>query len=104
MRYKLVIYVPVVNGDEVRQAIGEAGAGRVGNYVNCSFTSRGVGRFLPLDGANPAIGEVGKAEAVEEERIEVTVDESALASVISALKKVHPYEEPAYDVYKLEDL
>lgn len=104
MKYKLVVYVPIANADVVRETIGGAGGGKIGNYSHCSFSSRGVGRFLPLDGANPHIGEVGKMEAVEEEKIEVTVDESVLSSVISAMKKVHPYEEVAYDVYRLEEI
>ncbi len=104
MKYKLVVYVPVANADEVREAIGNAGGGKIGNYSHCSWSTRGVGRFLPLPGANPTIGEVGKMEAVEEERIETIVDEQFLTSVISAMKKVHPYEEVAYDVYKLEEL
>lgn len=104
MKYKLVVFVPTENADEVRQTIGDAGAGRIGNYSHCSFSTRGVGRFLPLDGANPTIGEVGKLEAVEEERIETVVDGEILQSVIAAIKKVHPYEEVALDVYKLEDI
>lgn len=104
MKYKLVVYVPVANADEVREAIGNAGGGKIGNYSHCSFSSRGMGRFLPLEGANPTIGEVGKMEAVEEEKIETVMEEEFLAPVISAMKKVHPYEEVAYDVYKLEEL
>lgn len=103
MKYKLVVFVPLENADKVREAIGSAGGGKIGSYSHCSWSTRGVGRFLPLPGANPTIGEVGKMEEVEEERIETVVDEQLLSSVISAMKKVHPYEEVAYDVYKLED-
>lgn len=101
-KFKLIVYVPEANADEVRQAMGEAGAGKIGNYTFCSFSAKGIGRFLPGDGANPAIGEVGKPEAVAEERIEVTCDQNVLADVIASMKRVHPYEEVAYDVYRLE--
>ncbi|NTW46484.1 MAG: hypothetical protein HGB18_05610 [Candidatus Moranbacteria bacterium] len=100
--YKLVTFVPVPNADAVRDAMGKAGAGRIGNYSFCSFSSRGTGRFLPGDGANPTIGEVGRPEAVEEERIEVLVTEETIDMVIVAMKSAHPYEEVAYDVYPLE--
>ena len=100
--YKLVVYVPLTHADRVREAIGSAGGGKLGNYSHCSFSSRGQGRFLPLDGANPHIGSVGTAAIVEEERIEVTVDEDVLEKVIQAMEDAHPYDEIAYDVYKLE--
>lgn len=86
----------------VREAMGKAGAGRIGNYEFCSFSSRGTGRFRPLAGANPAIGQVGELEQVEEERIEVTCDRELVEDVIKAIKSVHPYEEPVIDVYSLE--
>ncbi len=100
-KYKLVVYVPLTHADAVRGAIGDAGAGVIGNYTHCSFSVRGVGRFKPEEGATPFIGEVGKLENVEEERIEVTVSEEALERVIAAMKSAHPYEEVAYDVYAL---
>lgn len=100
--YKLVVFVPITHADAVREAMGKVGAGKIGNYTHCSFSSRGTGRFLPGDGANPAIGEVGKSEEVEEERIEVLVSEESIDVVIAAMKSVHPYEEVAYDVYPLE--
>lgn len=81
--------------------MGDAGAGRIGNYVYCSFTTVGVGRFLPLEGANPAIGAVGQSEAVVEERIETVCAENKLPGVIQAIRAAHPYEEPAIDVYPL---
>ncbi|AKM84501.1 TPA: hypothetical protein DHW58_00240 [Patescibacteria group bacterium] len=99
---KIVVFVPESHADAVRKAMNDAGAGRVGNYTNCSFSSKGVGRFLPQAGANPAIGEVGKLEAVEEERIEMVCPREVLTNVISAMKKAHPYEEVAYDIYPLE--
>jgi hypothetical protein len=100
--YKIVVYVPDTHGEAVRAAMGEAGAGRIGNYAHCSFTTKGMGRFLPLAGASPAIGVVGRAEAVEEERIETVCAEDRLKEVIEAIRRVHPYEEPAIDIYPLE--
>jgi len=100
-KVKIVVFVPVSHADAVRQAVGDVGAGKIGNYSHCSFSSKGLGRFLPLQGANPTIGEVGKPEAVEEERIEFICDKDKLPKVISAMKKVHPYEEVAFDVYPL---
>jgi hypothetical protein len=100
--YKIVVYVPDSHGDAVRQALGEAGAGRIGNYAHCSFTAKGVGRFLPLAGASPAIGAVGRLEQVEEQRIETVCAEARLREVLTAIRRVHPYEEPAIDVYPLE--
>jgi hypothetical protein len=100
-QYKIVVFVPVTHGDQLRQAIGEAGAGIIGNYSHCSFTTRGIGRFRPNSGANPSIGEVGRLEAVDEERIETVCAEEKLKSVLAAMRRAHPYEEPAIDVYPL---
>jgi hypothetical protein len=99
---KIVVTVPVESADKVRQAIGEAGGGRVGNYAFCSFSVRGTGRFLPGTGAHPAIGEVGKPEEVEEERIEVNCADGLVTDVVAAIRRAHPYEEPAIDMYLLE--
>lgn len=101
-RYKLVVTVPLSHADVVRSAIGEAGAGRLGNYSFASFSVRGTGRFKPESGANPAIGEIGKFEEVEEERIECQMDEAVVNDVLAALRGVHPYEEIAYDLYPIE--
>jgi len=99
---KIVVYVPLSHVDQVREAIGQAGGGRLGNYFYCTFSTRGIGRFKPEAGANPHIGSVGQMEAVEEERIEVSVEDSLVQGVVDAIKKVHPYEEMALDVYNLE--
>lgn len=101
---KLVVFVPLTHADAIRQALGEAGAGKIGNYQFCSFSSRGMGRFIPVEGAKPAIGQIGALESVEEERIEVVVPRSILLDVITAMKKAHPYDEVAYDLYSLESV
>lgn len=102
--FKLVVTVPEKDADMLRSVIGDAGGGKVGNYSHCSFSSKGIGRFLPGDGANPAIGNVGKPEQVIEERIEITCNKDVLTEVAETIRKHHPYEEPAIDVYRLESL
>jgi len=101
-QHKIVVFVPLSHAKEVREAIGRAGGGRLGNYSHCSFSMRGIGRFRPEQGAQPAIGHVGKLEEVEEERIEVTCDSHLLRDVIAAIVSAHPYEEPALDVWPLQ--
>ena len=98
---KIVVTVPEANADELRRAIGDADGGRIGNYTHCSFSVKGVGRFLPGDGAHPAIGKVGAPEEVIEERIEVTCERSKVADVVKAIRSTHPYEEPAIDIYPM---
>lgn len=98
---KIVVFVPKSHTDIVRQAMGDAGAGKIGNYSHCSYSVDGIGRFLPMEGARPAIGEVGKPEEVQEERIEGVCDKAKAKEVISAIRKVHPYEEVAFDIYPL---
>ena len=101
-RYKLVVGVPVTDADKIRKLISDLGAGATGNYDSTSFSVRGTGRFRPLKGAKPAIGEIGKLEEVEEERIETIVTEDKLERVVKELRLCHPYEEPVIDVYELK--
>lgn len=102
-RDKLVVHVPTADADRLRAALAEAGAGRLGEYDSCSYSITGTGRFRPLEGAHPAIGSVGTAETVEEERIEVVLPRSARTRIVRALLAAHPYEEPAWDVVELAD-
>lgn len=94
--HALVVYVPLEHSEQLIAAIGDAGAGRLGDYSHCAFTTPGTGRFTPLPGAVPFIGAVGEAEQVPELRIECVVEEGLLDGVISALRAAHPYEEPAF--------
>lgn len=98
---KIVVFVPKTHTDVVRQAMGDAGAGKIGNYSHCSYSIDGVGRYKPLEGAKPFIGKVGKFEEVEEERIECVCEVGKAKGVISAMRKAHPYEEVAFDIYPL---
>lgn len=100
--YKLVVYVPLTHVDEVRAAISGAGAGSIGNYSDCTFQSPGIGTFKPGPGTQPFIGQTGKLEQVDESRLETICPEPFLKSVIEAMLQAHPYEEVAYDVFKLE--
>lgn len=98
---KIVVFVPKTHTDIVRTAMGDAGAGKIGNYSHCSYSVDGVGRYKPMEGAKPFIGTVGKFEEVEEERIECVCDKAKAKEVIAAMRKVHPYEEVAFDIYPL---
>lgn len=98
---KIVVGVPESHAEAVREALGKAGAGKIGNYDYCSFSCKGTGRFHPLSGANPAIGEIGKIEEVPEEQIQTVCYTSDLHKIISAIKEAHPYEEPAIDIIPL---
>lgn len=103
-RDKLTVFVPSDAAAPVRAAMGEAGAGRIGDYELASFTSApGLGRFRPLAGANPMVGTVGELETVEEVRVEVVLDRSVRSAVVRAMLAAHPYEEPAYDLTELVD-
>jgi hypothetical protein len=97
-RVKIVTFVPVNDAEKVRKALGDAGAGRIGEYSYCSYSVKGVGRFRPSGNANPATGENNKINAVEEERIEVVCERSNAKVAIAALKSAHPYEEVAFDI------
>lgn len=101
--YKLSVFVPLTHTDKVREALGDSGAGYIGNYSHCTFNMKGIGTFLPREDTNPYIGETGKLEKVEEEKVETIIDEHKLQSTISAMIKAHPYEEVAYDIYPLKN-
>ena len=98
--YKLVVYSPVTSANAVRAALSAAGAGRIGNYDCCSFSSRGEGRFRGNSSSHPAVGKKEEITIVEEERIEVLVAKDSIKNVVDKMKKAHPYEEVAYDIYE----
>jgi dinuclear metal center YbgI/SA1388 family protein len=101
---KLVVYVPEDAAAPLRAAIVEAGAGAVGSYDHCTFTSPGQGRFRPLEGADPAIGTIGTVEVVDEHRIECVLPRRVRSAVVAALRAAHPYETPAFDIVEMADL
>lgn len=99
--YKLVVFVPTSHHDQVLRAIGDAGAGWIGNYSHCTFNTPGTGTFWAREGADPYLGNVGELTRAEEIRLETIVPASRRAAVIQAMLKAHPYEEVAYDLYPL---
>jgi hypothetical protein len=98
---KLIVFVPPEALDAVRDALFEAGAGRIGDYERCSFYCEGTGTFLGGEGTTPAVGERGREERVPELRLETVFPAERQAEVVAALRAAHPYEEPAFDVYPL---
>ena len=101
---KIVVFVPELHADDVREAMGKAGARKIGNYSFCTFSTKGIGRFKPEQGAHSYSGKVGKFDEVAEEKIETICPREKLEDVIDAIKSVHPYEEVALDVYPLENM
>ena len=103
--FALAVFVPASHSAAVRAALAASGAGSIGNYDSCTWTSTpGVGRFRPLGGARPAIGSIGELEEVLEERIETEVAAPRLPAVLAAVRAAHPYEVPAIHVVALHGL
>jgi hypothetical protein len=100
-KVKIVVTSPIENANDIKIALGEAGAGVIGNYSFCSISQRVTGTFKGNDNSNPYIGNKNKLESVEEEKIEVQCDISILKDVLKKLKEIHPYEEPAIDIIPL---
>ncbi|MGB2875919.1 MAG: hypothetical protein WBB76_10655 [Gaiellaceae bacterium] len=101
MDRKLVVFVPAEALDAVRDALFAAGAGRIGDYERCSWYTEGTGTFLGGESTDPAVGRKGREERVPELRLETVFPEDQQGEVIDALRRAHPYEEPAFDVYPL---
>ncbi|MBV1874008.1 MAG: YqfO family protein [Gammaproteobacteria bacterium] len=102
--YKLVFYVPEKQLEMVKKAVFQAGAGRIGNYDCCCWQVLGQGQFRPLKGSSPFIGTQGEIESVAEYRVEMVCEKTTIQNAVAALKQAHPYEEPAWEVIKLEAL
>jgi hypothetical protein len=102
--FKLVVFVPRESLDGVRNALFEAGAGRIGDYDRCSWYTPGTGTFRGGAGTSPAIGNAGREETVAELRLETVVPAEHAAAVVAALRAAHPYEEPAFELYALAEL
>ncbi len=98
--YVIVVYVPEGHLEAVKQAMFGAGAGSIGSYGECSWEVKGQGQFKPLDGSDPFLGETGQVSRVQEYRLEVTADEQHAAQAVQAMIEAHPYEVPAYHVYR----
>lgn len=102
--YKLSFFVPDEQLAEVKAAVFATGAGKIGDYDHCCWQVLGQGQFRPLKGSNPFIGSVGDIESVSEWKVELVCSDELIADAVLALKEAHPYEEPAYDVWKLETI
>lgn len=100
--YKLVFYVPADDLELVKQAVFAAGAGKIGHYDHCCWQVLGQGQFRPLPGSDPYLGSPGLLEVLEEYRVEMVCEDGLIKTVVAALKQAHPYEEPAYDIWRLE--
>ena len=101
MNRKLVVFVPPESLDAVRDALFAAGAGRIGDYERCSWYTQGTGTFLGGESTSPTLGERGREERVAELRLETVFPADRHDEVVAALRRAHPYEEPAFDVYPL---
>ncbi|WP_212926071.1 Nif3-like dinuclear metal center hexameric protein [Oceanobacillus sp. J11TS1] len=101
--YKCVVFVPDSHTEELREAFNNGGAGQIGDYSHCTFQSAGEGTFRPLEGSTPYIGEQNELTYVSEKKLEAIVPKKNLTNVIQAILTAHPYEEPAYDIYPLEN-
>jgi hypothetical protein len=102
-RYKLVWFVPPSALQDTRDAVFAAGAGWIGGYSRCSWATLGEGTFLGTGGTSPAVGDAGRDERVTEYRVETVVAAERLEGVVAALRRAHPYEEPAFDLYALAE-
>jgi hypothetical protein len=98
---KLIVFVPREALDTVRDALFAAGAGRIGDYERCSWYTEGTGTFLGGEGTSPSVGQPGREERVAELRLETIFPADRQDQVVAALRRAHPYEEPAFDVYDL---
>ena len=102
--YKLCVYVPTPHLELVKSALFGAGAGKIGNYDRCCWQTIGAGQFRALEGSTPFTGELDRVEQVEEYRVEMVCSDEKVMAVVEALRRTHPYEEPAFDMWKIEDL
>lgn len=101
--YKLAFFVPASHVEVVKAAVFAAGGGRIGDYDHCAWQTLGQGQFRPLDGSQPFLGQTGQVEVVEEWKVELVVADELIAQVVAALKQSHPYETPAYEVWRLAE-
>ena len=102
--YKICVYVPEKHVEKVKQALFDAGAGRIGNYDSCCWQTEGIGQFRPLQNSNPTIGSLNEVEHVREIKIELVCADELVKQAIQAMKDSHPYEEPAFDVLQLVEM
>lgn len=102
--YKIIFYAPASHVENVKNAMFEAGAGKIGNYSHCAWQVLGTGQFMPLTGSNAFIGEKFQLEKVEEYKVEMVCEERYIQAIVTALKETHPYEQPAYFILRMESI
>jgi len=100
--YKISFYVPETHLEEVKNALFAKGAGKIGRYCCCAWQSLGEGQFMPLEGSKAYLGEKNRLEKIAEYKVEMVCQDQCLREVVAALKKAHPYEEPAYHIVRIE--
>lgn len=99
--YKLCFYIPESHLEPVKKALFDKGAGRIGLYDHCCWQTLGEGQFRPLQGSTPFIGSQQAVERLAEYKVEMVCDDERVSEVVKELLNTHPYEEPAYEVYKI---
>lgn len=102
--YKIIVYIPETHVEQVKNALFAAGAGRIGNYSHCAWQVKGEGQFMPGSGSQPFLGEINQVEKVMEYEVQIVCEDNLISAAIGALKEAHPYETPAYQVIRCEDL
>ncbi|MTI98212.1 MAG: NGG1p interacting factor NIF3 [Marinobacter adhaerens] len=102
--YKLCYFVPETHVEHTKHALFDAGAGRIGDYDCCAWQCLGQGQFRPLEGSDPFLGKAGEIEMVDEYKVELVCADELIRDALTALKRAHPYEEPAYEVYRMAEL
>ncbi|MFO7528152.1 MAG: YqfO family protein [Marinobacter sp.] len=102
--YKMCYFVPESHLEQTKQALFATGAGRIGDYDSCAWQCRGQGQFRPLEGSDPYLGSQGEVEIVDEFKVELVCADSLIHDALKALKQAHPYEEPAYEIFRIEVL
>ncbi|HEA51963.1 hypothetical protein LCGC14_0797590 [marine sediment metagenome] len=102
--YKICYFVPETHLEKTKQALFDVGAGCIGDYDSCAWQCRGQGQFRPLEGSSPFLGDAGALEVVEEFKVELVCRDDLIRQAVGALKQAHPYEEPAYEIYRMEIL
>src|SRR5687768_14190660 len=100
--YFIAFYSPPEHTDSIKEAMFKAGAGKIGNYTCCAWQTSGRGQYMPLPAANPFAGKSETLEQVQEDRVEMVCDSQYIDAAITALRKTHPYETPAFQVIRLE--
>lgn len=103
MMYKICFYSPVAHAETIKNAMFNAGAGKIAHYRCCAWQTLGEGQFIPLEGNNAFLGKTNQLEKIPEYKIEMVCEDQCIHEVINALKTTHPYEQPAYQVFRLED-